>query len=976
MFAGESFGEFAFGEQYFTPLESTAFEAFLAEVTARRCWLLEIDAFSLAQVDALSSAFADAAFGESSFGGDSPGVSGGVQTLKYSTHGYISRTLHKVGLLELPGSVDDGQPATLGFDFLGESLAPQFGDAPITFTRAGATATRVNAQGLIETVAADTPRFDYDPVTKAPRGLLREQARTNSYLRSAEFDNAAWTKSGVTITANQATAPDGTVSMDRVDHPGGNGHVHQSVATVAGQRWSKSVFAKAGTLNTIVFEFNDGGVFFTCTFNLATGVSSGSSGNAVRMEDWGGGVYRCIGSRTWTNNGNVGTTYIGAYGASAAGNLFLWGAQAEQGNDASSYIPTTSAAVTRQTDVADITDISGFFNPLEGTLYVEFLSPQNSVSSELSPCGFDDGSGSNFIINRWLPLQAECDALIFSGGANQMDTGRVANRGAVVRSATAYRANDSAHSVDGQPVQTDVSVALPAVTTLRIGCGGNANTRVLNGHIRRLYYFPKRLANATLESISADGPELVIFEVAAGDPDSADWYDGRLAEGFRVERRIVGRDGIGGLARVFAEASLVNADGALDGLLSGYSIGGRRVRLLVGRETGRYADFGLVFTGVVESPVVGLDAVRLRLSDGLAKLERAVNETTYAGTGGLEGGADLKGKPKPKCWGKVFNIAPPLVDSVNLVYQVHDGPIQDVPAVRDRGIALVKVAGAPGAGEYQVDAAAGTFKLGATPAGTVTCDVEGDASLSGYISKTSDIVLRILVQQAGLSSSEIEPASFAQLNSDAPAAVGIWVGTEPRTVASVVDELLWNVGAFGGFTRLGGFSVGLVRHASGAAAGVLGEEDIVSIERVALPSAVEPIVWRTRVGYQRNYTVQQDLAAAVTPAQRTFAAQPLRVAKDEDTAVQSRHLLAREYFVDAGLFAVEADAVDETGRLAALWGAERAAFRVVTRLKALVHDLGEVVELKHRRLGLSAGRPVLVLGHAVRGSEVELLVLA
>ena len=51
-----------------------------------------------------------------------------------------------------------------------------------TFTRAS-IATRVNAQGLIEEVPADTPRFDHDPVTLAPKGLLLEQARTNALVR-------------------------------------------------------------------------------------------------------------------------------------------------------------------------------------------------------------------------------------------------------------------------------------------------------------------------------------------------------------------------------------------------------------------------------------------------------------------------------------------------------------------------------------------------------------------------------------------------------------------------------------------------------------------------------------------------------------------------------------------------------------------------------------------------------------------------
>lgn len=466
------------------------------------------------------------------------------------------------------------------------------------------------------------------------------------------------------------------------------------------------------------------------------------------------------------------------------------------------------------------------------------------------------------------------------------------------------------------------------------------------------------------------------YTTHAADSPASTWYDGRLTDQILIDRRITGRDGLGGIATVYAETTLINADGALDSLLDNYALDGRRARILLGRASDALSEFGVAFSGVVErTPIVGLTEMRFRLSDGSAKLLRAVNETTYAGTGGVEGGADLAGKPKPKGWGHVFGISPPLVDATNLIYQVHDGAISDVPQVYDRGVLLTKVAGAPAAGQYQVTAASGTFKLGATPSGAVTCNALCDASLSGYINRASDIALRILVQQAGLTSSEIEPSSFVQLNTDTPAEVGVWVGTDSRSVADVVGELLAGVGAFGGFARHGGFSVGMVAAPAGTPRATFTELDIVDIARESLPPAVEPIVWRASVGYQRNYTVQQDLAAAVPAAQRAFAAEARRVVTAEDAAIPSRRLLAREYANDAALYALEADAVAEAQRLFALWSATRSVFRVKTRPRALVRDLGQVIQLEHRRHGLSGGRPARVIGHTVRASEIELLAL-
>src|SRR5690606_19221589 len=103
-----------------------------------------------------------------------------------------------------------------------------------------------------------------------------------------------------------------------------------------------------------------------------------------------------------------------------------------------------------------------------------------------------------------------------------------------------------------------------------------------------------------------------------------------------------------------------------------------------------------------------------------------------------------------------------------------------------------------------------------------------------------------------------------------------------------------------------------------------------SLEREPLPDSVDPIVWRARVGWQRNYTVQTDLAASVSDARRTFAAEPLRVATSENSAIKTRHLLAREYGPVAGLYAEEADAETEAQRLFNLWGTQRGMYRVRT----------------------------------------------
>lgn len=788
MFGGHAFGEAAFGEQDHVAADSSAFQAFLAEVTAERCWLLELDALSLASSGGGSSAFGDSAFGEFAFGEDFPGVTGGATTLYFSTHGYTDVDWGDFARA-VEQSAQAGSANTLTLASTETSIDEAFSGRRLLLS-AGAGATQ------------ERPILHYDGATKV--ATCAAAWRANALAASSAIDNAAWTKQNlITITADYGIAPDGTSKADRVQTTGA--HLCRYFQTVTG--------------------FSGKTVCFALKMRSLTGVNQNV--------------------QVWLRETGFGTTYI----VSTVTVTPAW-----QTFSASAAIPGGSAGV-----MAMIYDSSA-------SKVWDFLA---------------------------------CD--------HQFNEG----------------------STPGEFIETgDAAITLPDGTT----------------------------------------------QYKIGSAVTGAWYDGRIQGEVLVERAIVGREGVGGLARTYAEITLINRDGGLDTLLRDYALDGRAAKILIGRPTDARADFGTLFAGVFDRASIDLATLKIRLSDGLAKLDAPVQPTKYAGTGGLEGGADLAGKPKPRGYGKVFNISPPPVDAVNLIYQVHDGAIQDVTAVRDRGIELTKVSGAPAAGEYQVDTAAGTFKLGATPAGTVTCDAELDVNASGYAEKTGDILLRLLATT--LNSSEIDPTSFATLNDAAPAPVGIRTGTEEIPLAEAADELLAGIGAFGGFTRVGRFGVARLAAAAGATpAASYDESDITAIEREPLPAPLDPAVWRTLVGYQKNYTVQNDFAAAVPAAVRTFAAEPMRIAKKESATVHSQRLLSREYGPTASLYRDQADADAEAQRLLDLWSADRAPYRIRLRPRALIHELGDVIEVKHPRLGLANGAPMRIIGYRVAGTRVELRVL-
>ena len=252
----------------------------------------------------------------------------------------------------------------------------------ITFTRAssgtclkGNTLTGIENGDLV-TCTTNQARVMPGGDGTGGLGLLVEGARTNNTPRSQEFDHAAWTsdQSGVAapvVTANVATAPDGTLTADRLQVPATTGsqysQIYQGSGCVTASATSASIFLKAhngasaGTLDLCIQ--NPGTFCKACPFNPTTWTRCTLSGGVESVI--------IIGSNAVYGAGS------GALGAAA--DVDLWGAQCEDAASSSSYIPTTTVAVTRALDVATF-DVGSSINRT-GSAAATIVSANNSLSA-------------------------------------------------------------------------------------------------------------------------------------------------------------------------------------------------------------------------------------------------------------------------------------------------------------------------------------------------------------------------------------------------------------------------------------------------------------------------------------------------------------------------------------------------------------------------------------------------------------------
>jgi hypothetical protein len=385
-------------------------------------------------------------------------------------------------------------------------------DSRVTFTRS-TTATFIGSNGLLQSAAINVPRVEFSPTTLECLGLLVEEQRTNLLLNSNNF-SLVGSPGNLTVATDTTASPDGLTNGDTLTR-GANNASEANIRTTTSQAistaYALSVYVKAGSAGAKLYlrnlAVNNGTTNGVVHFDPSNGSVSLTYGSTytgkATMTPVGGGWYRCV--ITGTTTSSISTNFVdigvtsgaGAVTGTSGDFVYAYGAQLEAGSFPTSYIPTTTAAVTRTADIANISTTAFPYSATEGTVVAnaKLLAATGNFPGLVK---FEGTTGNKF----GFYTNPNATSIFFSvatGGVGQANISQsVSMASAAAKMAGAYKANDFALSVNGLAPSTDTSGTVPTVSNVVI----SAFDDQFNGHIRQITYFPRRLSNAELQAVS------------------------------------------------------------------------------------------------------------------------------------------------------------------------------------------------------------------------------------------------------------------------------------------------------------------------------------------------------------------------------------------------------------------------------------------------------------------------------------------
>ena len=396
------------------------------------------------------------------------------------------------------------------------SVLPTDGSGDFTFTRSG-NATRVNSEGLIELVTTNVPRLNYpliDGVVNGCPSLLLEPSRTNLVTFSEQFDNAGWTKQGLTITANSAVSPDGYTNADLLDDGTSASTQHwffQGTTLANSTTYTLSLYAKYVSRQNMIINIFNGASSQYVNYNIQNGTIVGSTGDVTAsITSVGNGWYRLTYTRTMAASGGsnhriglADDTGSETYTGSNKQTL-IYGCQIEAGTYATSYIPTTTTTATRSAETCNGAGDVNTFNDSEGVLFAEISALANDLTDR--SLSLSSGYYNNRIEIRYNDSSNGIRVFGIVGGAFQFDSSsslslpNITNQSKL---AFKYKENNFALWVNGFEIYSDLFGSIFSEGVLNeIKFSDAQGAEPFYGNIKQIQYFNTALTDLQLQQLT------------------------------------------------------------------------------------------------------------------------------------------------------------------------------------------------------------------------------------------------------------------------------------------------------------------------------------------------------------------------------------------------------------------------------------------------------------------------------------------
>ena len=388
------------------------------------------------------------------------------------------------------------------------SVLPSSGVGDFDFTRSG-SATRINSQGLIETVSSGVSRLNYPMIDGVVKGCpyhILEPQSTNAINYSEDFTQTTWSKVNLSVTSNNSISPDGSLNASLITSTANGSYLSDSLTSYDPSTFS--LFVKYVDHQFIQLYSGASGNFYA-TFDIKNSVvgANGAATDNVKIDNYGNGWFRisCVfsgvaaGSTARIGFAQSLNSTWGGLNTSFGTSFLSFGSQFESNSYLTSYIKTTSAAVTRSAETANGSGDAATFNDSEGVLMAELLWTATSSNIYIS---IDDNTSNNRIL-IYSNSTDDIKALVGSGGYTQVAfTATNQDPTTFSKVAIKYKENDFALWINGIKLLTDTVGSTP-IGLSNCGFRAGGGTNPFNGLAKQIQYYDTALTDSELETLTS-----------------------------------------------------------------------------------------------------------------------------------------------------------------------------------------------------------------------------------------------------------------------------------------------------------------------------------------------------------------------------------------------------------------------------------------------------------------------------------------